>query len=105
MWCLGSMGTIRGELICRAARFAVVAGACLTLADCGSAGKFSSKLDPRYGVTASPRVVEPGDPVPKGGGTYRVGKPYSVAGRMYVPEDDRDYSAVGLASWYGEDFH
>ena len=51
------------------------------------------------------RVVEPGQPVPKGGGVYRVGKPYTVAGRVYVPEENTNYSAVGLASWYGDDFH
>ena len=33
-----------------------------------------------------------GDPVPKGGGTYRVGKPYMVAGRIYVPEEDPNYA-------------
>jgi rare lipoprotein A len=42
---------------------------------------------------------------PKGGGTYRVGKPYTVAGRVYVPEEDTDYREDGLASWYGNDFH
>src|SRR5262249_49787270 len=36
---------------------------------------------------------------------YRVGKPYLVGGRMYVPEENRNYRAEGLASWYGEDFH
>lgn len=46
-----------------------------------------------------------GEPVPKGGGTFRLGKPYTVAGRMYVPEEDRNYSAEGMASWYGDDFH
>jgi rare lipoprotein A len=50
-------------------------------------------------------VVELGDPVPKGGGTYRVGKPYTVAGRVYVPEEDVNYQQEGLASWYGDDFH
>jgi rare lipoprotein A len=99
------MGTIRGEQFCRAARFAAVAFACLTLAACGSASKLTNKLDPKYGVSASPRVVESGAPVPKGGGTYRVGRPYTVAGRVYVPEEDRNYSATGLASWYGDDFH
>ena len=79
----------------------VVAGAAL-LANCsGGIGK----IDPRYGVSASARVVAPGEPVPKGGGVYRVGKPYTVGGRTYVPEADSDYSAVGLASWYGADFH
>jgi rare lipoprotein A len=43
--------------------------------------------------------------VPKGGGVYRVGKPYTVAGRVYEPAEDNSYSAVGLASWYGDDFH
>jgi rare lipoprotein A len=43
--------------------------------------------------------------VPKGGGTYRVGKPYTVAGRIYVPEEDVNYREEGLASWYGDDFH
>jgi rare lipoprotein A len=65
----------------------------------------AGKIDPRYGVAASPRVVEPGQPVPKGGGVYRVGKPYTVAGRVYVPEENVKYSEVGFASWYGDDFH
>jgi rare lipoprotein A len=56
-------------------------------------------------VAASPRVVQLGEPVPKGGGVYRVGKPYAVAGRSYNPEEDAKYSAEGTASWYGEDFH
>jgi rare lipoprotein A len=62
-------------------------------------------VDPKYGVSSSPRVVGLGEPVPKGGGTYRVGKPYMVGGKMYVPEEDVNYRAEGLASWYGDDFH
>jgi rare lipoprotein A len=65
----------------------------------------SSRVDPRYGVSASPRVVDDGEPVPKGGGTYRVGSPYMVGGRVYVPEENPHYRAEGLASWYGDDFH
>ena len=67
--------------------------------------KFAKRVDPKYGVSSSPRVVALGDPVPKGGGTYRVGKPYTVAGRVYVPEEDPNYRAEGMASWYGDDFH
>jgi rare lipoprotein A len=78
---------------------------CLALANCASSGKFAGRVDPKYGVSSSPRVVEFGDPVPKGGGTYRVGKPYTVAGRIYVPEEDINYREEGLASWYGTDFH
>lgn len=84
-------------------RVLAVGAGCFVLANCS--GGLSGKLDPRYGVSASARVVEPGQPVPKGGGVYRVGKPYVVAGRTYVPELDPHYSAVGLASWYGDDFH
>ena len=50
-------------------------------------------------------MVEPGQPVPKGGGVYRVGKPYQVAGRTYTPEENSRYRDEGLASWYGDDFH
>ena len=78
---------------------------CLALTNCTTSNKLTSKVDPKYGVSASPRVIEPGQPVPKGGGTYRVGKPYYVAGKMYVPEENRRYRGEGTASWYGDDFH
>jgi rare lipoprotein A len=79
--------------------------ACLVVANCASSGKFAGRVDPQYGVSSSPRVVAFGEPVPKGGGTYRVGKPYTVAGRVYVPEEDVNYREEGMASWYGDDFH
>jgi rare lipoprotein A len=89
----------------RLARLGLVALGCLALANCTQTGKLSRKIDPKYGVAASPRVVQPGEPVPKGGGVYRVGRPYTVAGRTYVPTEDRNYTNEGLASWYGDDFH
>jgi rare lipoprotein A len=89
----------------RAARSAAAVATCLVLANCASSDKFASRVDPKYGVSSSPRVVALGDPVPKGGGTYRVGKPYTVAGRVYVPEEDPNYREDGMASWYGDDFH
>jgi rare lipoprotein A len=95
---MGSVG-VRGGL--GYARVGAVILLSLALAHCGN----SSKVDPKYGVSASRRVVEPGEPVPKGGGAYRVGKPYVVAGRTYVPEENHTYRAEGLASWYGDDFH
>jgi len=85
-------------------RAVVVVGTCLLLANCVSSGKFS-RVDPKYGVSSSPRVVAFGEPVPKGGGTYRVGKPYTVAGRVYVPRENPNYREEGLASWYGDAFH
>jgi peptidoglycan lytic transglycosylase len=92
----------RGSL-CLVARLAGLIAGCLILANCS--GGLTGRVDPLYGVSSSARVVEPGQPVPKGGGVYRVGKPYTVAGREYVPQEDVNYTAVGLASWYGDDFH
>ena len=89
----------------RVAGLGGVALGCLALANCTTSNKVSSRIDPKYGVSASPRVVEPGQPVPKGGGTYRVGKPYVVAGRTYYPVENKRYRKEGIASWYGEDFH
>ncbi|MDF2998335.1 MAG: rare lipoprotein [Xanthobacteraceae bacterium] len=81
-------------------------GVGLVVANCGAtSSKLASKVDPKYGVSASPRVVAFGEPVPKGGGAYRVGKPYQVAGRTYVPQENTRYRSEGVASWYGDDFH
>src|ERR1700756_3872200 len=99
------MGISRSDSALRAARSAAAVLACLALANCASSGKFGGRVDPKYGVSSSPRGVEYGEPVPKGGGTYRVAKPYTVAGRIYVPEEDVNYREEGLASWYGDDFH
>lgn len=90
----------------RIAQLGAVVLGCLALAGCASStSKMTSRLDPKYGVSASPRVVELGQPVPKGGGVYRVGKPYVVGGQTYTPEENRRYRNEGLASWYGDDFH
>src|SRR4051794_18204468 len=103
-WYLGQMGIRRSDSTGRAVQTAAVMVACLALANCAQNGKFS-RVDPKYGVSSSPRVVAVGEPVPKGGGTYRVGKPYTVAGGVYAPEEDTGSRAGGLASWYGDDFH
>src|SRR5215510_14901856 len=97
---MGYLGAFVGNR--RSARLVVLGVGCLALANCSGG---PGRIDPRYGVAASPRIVEPGQPVPKGGGVYRLGKPYTVAGRVYVPEENVNYSAVGFASWYGDDFH
>ena len=99
------MGILKADRIGQAARLAAAAGACVVLANCAASNKLGSRLDPKYGVSSSPRVVEFGEPVPKGGGAYRVGKPYMVAGRQYVPEENTHYRTEGMASWYGDDFH
>jgi len=99
------MGIMIAETGRGLARVAAAGAVCLLVANCASSNKFSSKVDPKYGVSSSPRVVEFGEPVPRGGGAYRIGKPYVVGGRTYVPEENPNYRAEGLASWYGDAFH
>jgi len=38
-------------------------------------------------------------------GTYKLGDPYKVEGQLYVPKLQTDYDEIGLASWYGSNFH
>ena len=67
----------------------------------------TAPIDSEPDVTSSIRVGG-GDtrkPIPKGGGNYRVGDPYVIAGRTYIPREDPNYRAEGVASWYGEPFH
>ena len=58
----------------------------------------------KYGH-ASQKVVADGERVPRGGGQYLVGRPYTVAGHRYYPVENPSYTAVGMASWYGAAFH
>lgn len=49
--------------------------------------------------------VTPGTAPSGAGGRYKVGSPYQVAGVWYVPHEDPQYDATGVASWYGDEFH
>ncbi|WP_275782409.1 septal ring lytic transglycosylase RlpA family protein [Pararhizobium gei] len=96
-------------------RIAAIPMVCVALTACGTTKTASvKKAKPRskeyfaesiYGVKASPRVVEEGKHVPKGGGRYQVGKPYQVKGRWYEPKEDFGYNKTGMSSWYGSAFH
>ena len=91
----------RLDVICLA--LAVMA---LGLSACSSGGgRISSKYDSRTGVSASARLIPPGAPVPRGGGSYKIGAPYKISGRWYIPKEDPAYDQTGIASWYGSDFH
>jgi rare lipoprotein A len=39
------------------------------------------------------------------GVTYKVGRPYKIAGAWYYPAEDYGYIEEGMASWYGPNFH
>jgi len=36
---------------------------------------------------------------------YKVGNPYRVSGKWYYPKENPNYNEVGIASWYGSEFH
>lgn len=38
-------------------------------------------------------------------GTYKIGNPYLIDGVSYYPHEDYSYSEIGIASWYGPNFH
>jgi|JI10StandDraft_1071094.scaffolds.fasta_scaffold66813_3 rare lipoprotein A len=38
-------------------------------------------------------------------GTFKVGNPYKIEGRTYVPREQYDLVETGIASWYGPGFH
>ncbi len=38
-------------------------------------------------------------------GHYKVGNPYTILGQTYYPREEPNYKEVGMASWYGSDFH
>lgn len=58
------------------------------------------------GACATSDGPEPGpDTTASGTGKVKIGKPYRVGGRWYHPEHDPDYDKVGVASWYGRQFH
>lgn len=59
----------------------------------------------RMNQTWSPRVVQEGRAVPRGGGTYKIGSPYQVKGQWFTPREEPGYDQQGIASWYGADFH
>lgn len=73
----------------------------LTKAEVNNKTKFTSSA---YGVAASPRLTTSTD-VKKGGGSVKIGKPYKIRGKWYYPKEEPGYDKVGLASWYGPNFH
>ena len=55
--------------------------------------------DPSRGTL---REASLGERVPGG---IKIGRPYQINGRWYYPAYDPSYAKVGVASWYGSQFH
>lgn len=105
--CTGALGTLRrtGSVMLLAAMLAGCARS--DRVDTGSWGPTvkASMFPPSVvQAEASPRVAS-GRQIVRGGGTYKVGKPYKIAGKWYVPREEPGYEKSGLGSWYGDDFH
>jgi rare lipoprotein A len=67
----------------------------LTLAACASGPRLTADLD-APGAAGAPTSRYTG---------YKVGQPYQVKGVWYYPKDQPSYDEIGIASWYGEQFH
>jgi rare lipoprotein A len=109
-----SIGPQRPSLSAAGAALALV-GAMLAGGCAGGGGSvapqasLAPKSEPMFPETkwgeASVRVATENERISKGGGQYKIGKPYQVADKWYNPREQPEYDRVGIASWYGSDFH
>src|SRR5215470_4364833 len=99
------MGRAWGAGFNRLKRIGVLALAAGSLGACAASEPFRTLTSPLTSpsVAASPAVSE--EPLAKGGGSFKIGRPYQQNGQIYVPAEDVGYRAEGIASWYGPDFH
>lgn len=65
---------------------------------------------PVYGPATSHKQVrvarnQPHQAIARGSAHQKIGRPYTVAGKTYIPARDDNYDRKGIASWYGPNFH
>src|SRR5262249_50903052 len=94
------MGRARGAGFGRLIRMGVLALAAGSLGACSTSEPFRALTSPSLAVPS-----KDDEPLAKGGGNFKVGKPYEQNGITYVPAENPSYRAEGIASWYGPDFH
>lgn len=76
--------------------------ASLALANC-TTDKVASRADRKHAVAVSSRVLATGEAAVKGEGVAR--KRTAAYPREHAVQGAIKYRTVGMASWYGEDFH
>ncbi len=69
------------------------------------AAKVSQKMRMPTSKQVRARGVTLASAPPKGFAKQKIGAPYEVAGRWYVPFAEPNYDEVGVGSWYGPQFH
>ncbi|MDP3659698.1 septal ring lytic transglycosylase RlpA family protein [Phenylobacterium sp.] len=79
---------------------AVILLAGASLAACATHPRLSNRMPSDHMASTTPGQLPSGQ-----GGIYKVGKPYQVGGIWYVPREDANYDATGMASWYGAEFN
>ncbi len=91
---MGNSATGSGKDVARAVTAGVM---CLFVANCASSNKFASRVDPKYGVSSSPRVVEFGEPVPKGAARTESENLTSSPGE---PTSPKKTSTIAPKDWH-----
>jgi len=82
-------------------RFAMLAALGGLLAACASGGERAEVRHPEGVYTASGRLSAEPQLIER----QKIGRPYKIEGRWYVPARQDDYDVIGEASWYGPYFH
>lgn len=102
----GYMGRAWGAGFDRLKRMGVLALAAGSLGACSAAEPIRTLTSSLASSSlATKRAAEDDEPLAKGGGSFKIGRPYQLNGVTYVPAEDHSYRAEGIASWYGPDFH
>ena len=88
-------------------RLLVLGAASLMLANCTTDDNVASRANRKHAAT-SPRIAATGEIAPKTESIVRkrqvkVAREHAV--EKVITEKTANYAAVGVASWYGEDFH
>jgi rare lipoprotein A len=80
-------------------------GAGVLAGACSRSERAETGAEQRTDAIASPRVIPNGQPIPRGGGTYKIGQPYQIDGQWHFPREQPGYDRSGLASFYSTEFH
>lgn len=59
----------------------------------------------QYAAHLAKQVMGPTDGSGQSEKSYKVGKPYQIAGQTYIPQETFSHTETGIASWYGPGFH